>query len=164
MEKRLMINGEERVVIDLVQDHQQLSFKLDGVEFSYQIIKSDPFRLHLKTDSQNLTSDLTRVTNGTTKVVISGRDLTVEELDGRRRSKAQGGAGEMLSPMPGWVLKVLVQKGDQVKKGETLLVLEAMKMEHAIKATMDGTVEAVHAKAGDMVEGGVELIGLKPLE
>jgi pyruvate carboxylase subunit B len=53
--------------------------------------------------------------------------------------------------MPGKVLKVLVAEGDAVEKGRPLLVLEAMKMEHEIRAPKDGTVKKLFFAAGDMV-------------
>jgi biotin carboxyl carrier protein len=54
--------------------------------------------------------------------------------------------------MPGLVLKVLVKDGDVIKKGDNLLVLEAMKMENSIKAPADATIKAVKITAGDKVE------------
>jgi biotin carboxyl carrier protein len=54
--------------------------------------------------------------------------------------------------MPGMVLKILVKEGDTVKKGDGLLVLEAMKMENNIKALGDGVVSKIPIKAGDKVE------------
>lgn len=63
-----------------------------------------------------------------------------------------------ISPMPGKVFKVLVKAGDEVKKGTPLLVLEAMKMEHTIKANIDGKIKKVFFKEGEMVQGGVILV------
>ena len=66
--------------------------------------------------------------------------------------------GHLTAPMPGKVIQVAVKPGDQVKRGATLMVLEAMKMEHSIAAPMDGTIERVFFKAGDLVEEGAELL------
>ena len=60
--------------------------------------------------------------------------------------------------MPGTIIDVLVADGDEVSEGQTLILLEAMKMEHAIKAPADGVIESVRFKTGDMVEEGVALI------
>ena len=62
--------------------------------------------------------------------------------------------GSLVAPMPGKVVRVNVAAGDAVKKGAVLLVLEAMKMEHAIAAPAAGTVAALRVKAGDIVAGG----------
>ena len=64
--------------------------------------------------------------------------------------------------MPGQVLKIFVETGDVVRKGDPLLVLEAMKMEHQIAAPYDGRVESIGCKAGDLVQPGIDLISLIP--
>jgi len=68
---------------------------------------------------------------------------------------------EIVSPMPGKVIKVSVDTGTVVKKGDVLLVVEAMKMENNIVAPKDGVVETVKVKAGDMVDGSTELVKLE---
>ncbi len=67
----------------------------------------------------------------------------------------------MAAPMPGVVLKILVRQGDVVKKGTPLVVLEAMKMEHQIIATHDGTITAVNCREGELVQPGVDLVTLE---
>ena len=66
-------------------------------------------------------------------------------------------AGGCVAPMPGKVVKVLVAEGDAVTAGQTLLLLEAMKMEHAVKAPADGTVTRLAVAAGDQVDTGTLL-------
>jgi biotin carboxyl carrier protein len=61
---------------------------------------------------------------------------------------------EIKAPMPGMVLKVLVEEGAEVKKGENLFVLEAMKMENIIKSPADVTVKTIKIRPGDKVEKG----------
>jgi len=62
--------------------------------------------------------------------------------------------------MPGKILKVNVKKGQEVKKGEILVVLEAMKMEHSIKAPREGVVLDLFCQIGEQVDGGIELVSL----
>jgi biotin carboxyl carrier protein len=69
--------------------------------------------------------------------------------------------GAVLSPMPGKVVSVSVKAGDTVAKGQTLLVLEAMKMEHALAAPFDGVVAELSAVAGGQVSEGVVLARLE---
>lgn len=72
------------------------------------------------------------------------------------------GAGtEITSPMPGSILDVKVNVGDVVKYGDCLAVLEAMKMENDIPATVDGTVAEIRIKKGDLVETDAVLIVIK---
>jgi 3-methylcrotonyl-CoA carboxylase alpha subunit len=71
------------------------------------------------------------------------------------------GASKIVAPMPGKVSAVLVQPGATVRRGQTLMVIEAMKMEHAITAPSDGVVESIGFAPGALVEEGVELLKLK---
>lgn len=73
-------------------------------------------------------------------------------------------AGSTTAPMTGKVVDVLVKVGDIVDKGAQLIIMEAMKMEHVIKAHTEGTVREVHFKVGDIVEEGKELVALEAKE
>lgn len=66
--------------------------------------------------------------------------------------------GEVRSPLPGTILEVNCKVGDQVKKGQKLVVLEAMKMENVINADRDGAIKDIKVKTGDVVLEGAELI------
>jgi len=91
-------------------------------------------------------------------VQASSSAFRAEEATG-----AAGGSAEesgLEAPMPGKVWKVLVAPGDAVEAGQTLLIIEAMKMEHAIKAPRDGVVREVLAAEEDMVEPGKALVAL----
>ena len=72
-----------------------------------------------------------------------------------------GGGSEVMAPMPGIVIEVRVQPGDAVGAREPLVLLEAMKMEHAVTSPFDATVEAVHVTAGDRVAAGQVLVELE---
>ncbi len=71
-----------------------------------------------------------------------------------------GGAdeGELLTKMPGKVVKIEVEVGQQVSKGQTVLILEAMKMENEIKSGIDGIVKAIHVKEGSALEENVLML------
>jgi len=68
---------------------------------------------------------------------------------------------QIVAPMPGKVLQVLVEVGQQVAEGDGLVIVEAMKMEHRIIAAAAATVRAVHIGAGQMVDGGAILVELE---
>ena len=72
--------------------------------------------------------------------------------------------GGFAAPMNGTMVDVSVAEGDKVKKGDTLLVMEAMKMEHNITAPADGTVKAIFFAPGDLVDGGAQLLEFEPDE
>ena len=90
----------------------------------------------------------------------SGNTCRLKRLSDGGHSTEEEAAGNLISPMPGTVIEVMTSEGQQVKKGDALLVLEAMKIEHVIAAPHDGTVQSLHYRAGDMVEEGVELLVL----
>ncbi len=71
-----------------------------------------------------------------------------------------GGAGTVAAPMPGTVLSIKVAAGQAVKRGDVLLILEAMKMENEITATADGVVKALRVQAGATVNTGDPLVEL----
>ena len=90
---------------------------------------------------------------------LSGKDRFDLLLDQLGMSNADSvKVSEIKAPMPGLVLKVMVNEGDEVKKGENLFVLEAMKMENIIKAPADVTIKASKIKPGDKVEKGQVLM------
>ncbi|MFV3073472.1 acetyl-CoA carboxylase biotin carboxylase subunit [Niveispirillum fermenti] len=73
----------------------------------------------------------------------------------------QGGHGRLTAPMPGKVIAILVEEGAAVTKGQPVIVLEAMKMEHTLKAPADGKVTHLRYAVGDQVGEGVELVGFE---
>lgn len=117
------------------------------------------------------------------KVTVNGREyeVEVEQLGGEpvvtkstpkaapvaveaktTAPKAQGTVGNLkvTAPMPGTILGVKVSVGDKVEKGDTLLILEAMKMENEIAAPEAGTVSSINVEAGASVESGQLLASL----
>ncbi len=76
---------------------------------------------------------------------------------GRPGSESADHGTGLAAPMPGRIRKILVSPGDRIERGQVILVLEAMKMEHAIRAPRDGTVTRLDFAAGDLVEAGAVL-------
>jgi biotin carboxyl carrier protein len=90
-----------------------------------------------------------------------GRTLVLGLPDAALAEAAEADAGGLLAaPMPGKVTRLLVASGDRVERGQTLAILEAMKMEHRFAAPRDGTVAAVHVREGEQVEEGAILLDL----
>ena len=79
------------------------------------------------------------------------------------RRPEEGGRAHLDAPMPGQVIAVKVSAGETVKRGQGLVVVEAMKMEHTIKAPADGVIEAVFCAPGDQVDRGQTLVEFEPL-
>ncbi len=70
----------------------------------------------------------------------------------------------LTAPMNGTMVSVLVSAGDTVSKDQPLMIMEAMKMEHTIKAPTDGTIDTIFYQSGEMVDGGAELLAFTPKE
>jgi acetyl/propionyl-CoA carboxylase alpha subunit len=86
-------------------------------------------------------------------VSVGGRTFMLEKTSGQRRGGASGySSGRLTAPMPGQVRAVNVSVGETVTKGQTLLVLEAMKMEIRIQAPSDGVVERLAVEQGETVD------------
>jgi 3-methylcrotonyl-CoA carboxylase alpha subunit len=93
---------------------------------------------------------------GTRWVSVGSQTWIIKEAE--LGSSGEDEEGGLEAPMPGKVLTVDVSAGDVVEAGAVLLVVEAMKMEHAIRAPGAGTVVALHAEVGDMVSPGTPLV------
>lgn len=100
---------------------------------------------------------------------IDGYRFTVEALDERTRairelsgaSARPAGPAHLLAPMPGLIVRIHVQAGDQVRAGQGLVVMEAMKMENELRATVAGVVRRVVVAPGSAVEKGATLLEME---
>jgi propionyl-CoA carboxylase alpha chain len=120
-----------------------------------------PTAIDLEIDGHRIRS---RVSRAGDRFVIQGPrgDL---ELWLRPRFQVPGAeetSGGLVAPMPGKVIDVRVSVGDTVRAGETLVVLEAMKMEHPMTAPEDGVVAQVHVAVGEQVDNGALLLVVEP--
>ncbi len=90
-------------------------------------------------------------------VFVDGRVFELAEA--RPLARARGRHhGSLMAPMPATVRRVLVSVGDRVKHGDSLIILEAMKMELPVRADAPGLVRAVHCRQGELVQPGIALI------
>ena len=153
-------------LVDVVElPSGELSVKVDGKAVDVDVL---PLRAQLSVRVAGRVVDLT--VEGTPPdlgAVASGHRSYVRVESERMRSAEQakkgtrdGGEKLVKSPMPGRVIKVLVAKGDAVELGQSLLVVEAMKMENEIRAKAAGTVAEVHVAVGATVEGNAKLVTL----
>jgi acetyl/propionyl-CoA carboxylase alpha subunit len=93
-------------------------------------------------------------------VFVNGRVAHVEIVDFTKRTprRVRSTSHEMSAPMPATVAKVLVEPPARVSKGDTILILEAMKMELPVRAARDGVVRKILCTQGDLVQPGVNLV------
>ncbi len=118
----------------------------------------------LRQPNKNTEAILEANQKGIYDIQIEGNHLSAEVLTGfnSSRRKKRRDTGSVLSPMPGLIIDVLVKIGDRVKKGQTLLIQEAMKMQMKLRAPSSGVVKFISTSPGSQVEKGILLISLTP--
>ena len=133
---------------------------VDGVEIEVLSQALAPDRLRLVVNGATILAEITAV--GPRRFVRLGMlDFVIDRAaPGTERTRVAHGGG-LEAPMPGVVARVMVAAGDEVKKGQPLVALEAMKMEHVIRAPRDGRVRRVAAMQGEMVNGGMAIVELE---
>jgi len=105
-----------------------------------------------------------------TFVCVDGREFTVAEATAGAARPRGGdertpeGSLRIKAPMPGKVIKLGVREGDRVRKNQTLVIVEAMKMENEIQTSIDGVVRKVHVSVGDVVDADRILAEIEPKE
>ena len=125
-------------------------------------IRVDPDGITVDAVPVKVPSRAYAVADGDRKLVFLDGEVYEFEVvrPGRRRASAH--PGSLTAPMPATVVRINTPQGTQVKRGDTLIVLEAMKMELPIKADADGIVTAVTCAVGDLVQPGISLIEIEP--
>ena len=122
--------------------------------------KNKSFEIKLeKSDFNNREYVLSVNTNNYTVKISNEIDQLIKEMGFTLRSSVK--ANSIKAPMPGIILSVNVEENQEVKEGETLLILEAMKMENAISAPKSGFIKSIYAKSGETVEKGELLIEME---
>ena len=159
--KKSFVVDAEDVEVEIIQlSNEGLSFILDGETFKYQVYtvesnkvvlghKGDVFnayiyRKDIKGSEQIFIHDFEVILKSVPKVELKSTQTAMRE-------------GALQSPMPGTIFKIVQDQGSSVTKGDAVLILEAMKMEHTIKANKDGVIKDIFFKEGDQVQGGVLL-------
>ena len=143
-------------------------FAIDETEYRvFATREGEAYRVHVDDRSYQVANEhgaLVVVDGDTLHVWLDGETQTIRYHDAvaYHASHADGAAEDtIVAPMPGTVTKILVAAGAAVTKGVVLAIVEAMKMEHAVKAPRDGKVKTVHFSAGDQVTDGAELLVLE---
>src|SRR5688572_7276002 len=123
----------------------------DGKTVSVQVLRAENGRMDLLIDGQPVTAYVS-ADRAKRWVTINGQTSMLTKTSGAKQGVRHDHAGGLIAPMPGQVRSVSVGVGDAVKKGQTLLTMEAMKMEIRIQALMDGKVKSVFVSQGQTVE------------
>jgi acetyl/propionyl-CoA carboxylase alpha subunit len=158
MSTRIKVSNKEFEVI--FSDETRLAGTSGGNAFSWDVSKISDSVFHLIKDGRSFNVEVLEPSEGFTRLKINGAVYgteTIDQFDELLKSLGmeKGGASkvnDLKAPMPGLVIEVSVQVGDTLKKGDRILVLEAMKMENVIKAPAEVTVSSVEVNEGATVE------------
>lgn len=153
--------GDEIRTVSVQRDGDLFVVTVGAATYEVRAQRPEHGRLNLEVGDQRLRAYV--ASDGLRRyVAMAGQTWELErpKPEQKRRAGAAGGpgTGSLEASMPGLVLDVLVNEGDTVERGETLVLLEAMKMELRITAPASGTVIKVHCKAGDVVDRGQALV------
>lgn len=133
---------------------------VDGAELSLAVEPLEGGRLRIETADGVTTAEVTAI--GSKRFVRLGvMDFVFERVAGGRGGATAAADGGLEAPMPGVVTRVLVAAGETVTRGQPLLAVEAMKMEHLVRAPRDGRVKALRVRPGELVQGGSALVDLE---
>ena len=184
----LWIQGQNRESANILKDiptgwrnsrlpRQKINFRYleKDLEVTYKANRDGSFDVHDGTVARvikwtfsgidievNNSRFFSKVTRDSDNVVVHGPwgDVLFKILPRFTLPGSEAQAGGLIAPMPGKVVDLKVKTGSKVKKGDTLVILEAMKMEHQVKATEDGKITKVLIKKDDQLENGALLMVL----
>jgi biotin carboxyl carrier protein len=153
-------SGEKLHTIELERDADHWKIVLDGQPVDADVVEIAPNSLSLLLEGHSYEVRIMQLSTGELKLQTGSQEFTAEVSDPRAwRGRRHGaleleGRQQIVAPMPGKVVRVLVKVGDKVEAGQGLLVVEAMKMQNEIRSPKSGVVERLQAKEGQPVNAG----------
>jgi 3-methylcrotonyl-CoA carboxylase alpha subunit len=150
--------GEREVRVRFVAEGLRLA--IEGREYALEGEQASGGALRLRLDGHRFNATAVREGHGW-HVFSQGGSRRLALRQNAHDDDSEAVPGLLTAPMPGRIIKVMAQAGRKVAKGDPLLILEAMKMEHTITAPVDGVVKELHYAAGEQVLEGAELIRLE---
>ena len=154
-------NSQKRSrVIELERHASGWRVTLDGRPLAVDAVEISPDTISILLDGQCFEISVTQSPDGKLKLQTGAHEFTAEVIDprawgGRRHGTVEAeGRQQILAPMPGKIVRILVREGDPVEAGQGLLVVEAMKMQNEIRSPKSGIIERVLAAEGQPVNAG----------
>lgn len=152
--------GKKKHAVEVTRRGANYEFSLDGQPVEADAVQLSPHTISVLLGGQSFEIHLSRAADGKIKLQCGPHEYSAEVLDARAwRGRKHGpleieGRAEILAPMPGKVIRLLVAAGDTVEAGQGLLVVEAMKMQNEIRSPKSGKVGRLLAKEGQNVNAG----------
>jgi biotin carboxyl carrier protein len=153
-------SGTKTRIVELGRDGAAWRVLLDGRPVTADVAEIAPHTLSILLEGQSFEICVTPSPDGKLKLQAGAQEFVAEVIDprawsGRRHGGVEAeGRQQIVAPMPGKVVRVLVKGGDHVEAAQGLLVVEAMKMQNEIRSPKSGTVERVLVKEGQAVNAG----------
>lgn len=161
---KLILNNDVFLEVNLNSlNEDNISFECNGKVFNYSFIKTDSsFKLKSLDKVETIIFSSSREM---TEIFHQGKysQIKIASHTNLNANDEKIQQYEYSSPMPGKISKIAISINQKIKKGDVLLYLEAMKIEHPIKSKMDGEIESIVTNVGDQVDQGQLLIKLKKL-
>lgn len=167
MEFESNLNGK---TYQITIDGSRSEANVNGSEFAFSVSADDPEKLIFRVGTKVFKVDNINIDGREVQFSVNGTflsaevknedDLLLEKLGFTSNNKSS--AGMLAAPMPGKILEILVKENDEVKAGQPVIILEAMKMENELKAPADGIVKSLLASKNDNVEKKQPLIEITP--
>ena len=166
MKKNFAIDDQKKEVEIKNLGKDQVQFEMDGESFNFELIKKQNDFLILKeVKNENLFRVCASNCQQSQKkwhLLVDGEESFVSEMTQTKAKESDADSdGLLTSPMPGKIFQINVREGDKVERGDALLILEAMKMEHTLKAPCDGLVKNVLIKLHQQVDAGASLLEIE---
>jgi biotin carboxyl carrier protein len=141
------------IALDVSSNGKLFTLTLDGETIHAEVLYEENGKVDLLINGKRVTAYVSS-DNARRWVTVHGQTFVLTKASGTRKGEHAGqhAAGELTAPMPGQIRAVNVSEGDTVTKGQTLLIVEAMKMEIRVQAPFDGMVSSVAVKVGQTVE------------
>lgn len=162
--KKVLVNDSQSFEIEQEGD----AIIINGVRLQPDLYTISANRYHLILDHNGYQIEVIEKDeqDKSALIMVNGKAYRVDLKDEKDRlletlgfeANVTSSIQELKAPMPGMVLDILVEAGQQIKKGEQLLVLEAMKMENLIKSPSDLVVKSIEVRKGDKIEKGQPLL------
>ena len=142
---------------------KEYKFKINGKEYAVAIGEADGKMLTVNVNGADYQVELENApaqvaAAGTTSSVANKKADAPADSSAASAPKASGAGTTIKSPLPGIIISIDVKEGQAVKRGQKVAVIEAMKMENDILAECDGTITAIHARKGDSVLEGADIV------
>ncbi len=130
---------------------KKFEFTINGNKYEVNLKDVDENIAHIEVNGTDYSVEIHREIkkNKTPKLVRS--EVKTKPGEGQIVKKGAAGGYQVQAPLPGSIFKMLVKEGDEVKKGDVLLIMEAMKMENNVMSEKEGTVKSIRVKVGDNV-------------